>query len=272
MVSRALALVLIASFGGGCAGLIDLEALERVACTTDCDASAPSDQPVGDAYSQRDGGNSGATAPHDAGADVAREKTSGSADAGAGATVDATLDAPPACPASCGAQSVCVGTSCVAARRVFVSSVGYSAMFNGAVGADVACQSIAGGASLGGTWRAWVSDSSSSPSARFSQASVAYRMMDGTLVASSYASLISGGLAHGIDLDEKRATVREAEVWTATSTDGTYAQSGCNDFTSNTASAPFAAVGISGHGDQLWSNAYLQYCDRTSLRIYCFEQ
>jgi hypothetical protein len=171
---------------------------------------------------------------------------------------------------SCGARSVCATGGCVAARRAFVSSTVVQAAFGGYAGADTKCQQLAVAAGLGGTWMAWVSDKNSSPSARFTQATVPYALVTGTVVAPSWSGLTSGTLAHGIDSDEYgQAVAGTTEVWTATWTDGTLLGDGCSSFTAVSSST--VEVGISGKSDSKWTDVYAQFCNRT-VHLYCIEQ
>src|SRR5262245_34663924 len=79
--------------------------------------------------------------------------------------------------------------ACADCRRVFVTSS--SPVQTGALGgvtvADEFCQSTADRRQLGGTWKAWLSTSDGSPSTRFTQSSVPYRLLDGTIVAKSWS-------------------------------------------------------------------------------------
>jgi hypothetical protein len=142
----------------------------------------------------------------------------------------------------------------------------------GFAGADAKCQTLATGASLGGTWKAWISDTGSSPSTRFARATVGYRLLDGSLVAANWTALTSGTLAHAIDLDEggKPFSI-PSEVWTATTTTGTLDLDGCMSFTSNLATVTTTIEGLCNATDSTWTNKYLQFCDRNA-HLYCFEQ
>jgi hypothetical protein len=188
-------------------------------------------------------------------------------DAGVGPidAVDASPDAAPTPPAP-------TPPSPPPSRRVFVSSTSSTANLGGVVGADARCQARASTANLGGTWRAWVSTSASSPSTRFTKSSVPYRLLDGTLVANDWNDLTSGGLRHAIDRDEKNVLAAGVEAWTGTRSNGTYEANGCNGFTSGSFFAPIASLGVSDRSSVQWTAIYLQYCDRTNPRIYCFEQ
>jgi hypothetical protein len=163
-------------------------------------------------------------------------------------------------------------------KRVFVTS---EALANGgfAMGsvaeADHFCQAAAEQRHFGGTWRAWISDSVSSPDLRFTHSETAYRLLDGTLVASSWAELIDGRLAHAIDLMDSGMWVpMEAylEVWTGTEPSGASSGYTCSDWTNTSDALPYADVGTVGRNDSAWTQAYRQFCDRSNIHLYCFEQ
>jgi hypothetical protein len=196
-------------------------------------------------------------------------------EAGAEAAVDGSADVatePPACAPGCGVHSVCVQGTCTAGNRVFVSNATFTAGLGGYAGADMKCQSAATAASLGGTWKAWVSDNGSSPSARFTQSSIGYRLLDGSVVAANWGALTGGGLTHPIDLDETIKPFQGvSEVWTATQTNGTLSQDGCNSFTTTGYTDPFVFEGLADKTTAAWTSVYQQRCDR-SAHLYCFEQ
>jgi hypothetical protein len=185
-----------------------------------------------------------------------------SADASDAGTMDASADASlvPLCP----------GGGC---KAVFVSPQTPIAMLGNVQTADARCQSVAAANRLGGTFLAWISDDSSSPSSRFSRATVPYALLSGTLVANDYTDLTDGSLAHPIDVDVTGATLTgAAEVWTGTNPDGTSAGDSCAGWTNTSALTPFAVVGVTSNGGSAWTSIYLQFCDRTASRLYCFEQ
>lgn len=234
------------------------------------DATSPTDSAGSDDATEEELEASGGDVVTEAAVDARPE-------AAVEASADATSDSPPppvdgGCTlTSCGAHSVCSVGACVAARRVFVSSAVYSASLGGHAGADTTCQQLATAAGLGGTWMAWASDSASSPSARFTQATVEYALVTGAVVASGWSGLTSGTLGGGIDVDENGQPVQgTTEVWTATATDGTLFEDGCTSFTS-TSSSDVVEVGISGASDDTWTEVYEQFCSRT-VHLYCFEQ
>ncbi len=116
---------------------------------------------------------------------------------------------------------------------------------------------------------AWISDSTGSPSTRFTHASVPYALVDGTPIAINWAGLISGNLLRPINLTEASINYQNY-IYTATKPNGTYfGNFACLNWTS---SSPVngALVGYSPDANQ-WSYVSIINCaDPKSL--YCFEQ
>jgi hypothetical protein len=222
-------------------------------------------------------GGTDATTPTEAGGSEAG--TDAGRDAVAEASTDGGLDAAAdgTSECSCGVQSVCVTGTCVPARRVFVTSHTYDGKLGGHVGADATCQSLAMSAGLGGTWMAWISDSGSSPNRRFIKATVAYRLLDGTLVAATWTALASGNkLSAAIDRDQTGASLagastEAAKTWTATATDGTSDTDSCTQFTSN-ASGGSGEIGRLTSVDNTWTVASSAEACSAAHHLYCFEQ
>jgi len=218
------------------------------------------------------GGSGGSTAVAGAGGGAGDGvRDSGFPSDGKPITVDAGRD-----DATRDASDGSIGTVCApdACKRVFVSAAPKP---NGRLGSlaatDADCQSAAAAAQLGGKWKAWLSDTSTSPSVRFTRAAVPYRLLDGTTIANDWTSLVSGSLQHAIDVDETAATVSNVpfEVWTGTKANGTYSGRGCADWTSDS-NGTTGDVGIAGQADGSWTNARQAFCDEAMLRLYCFEQ
>jgi hypothetical protein len=79
---------------------------------------------------------------------------------------------------------------------VFIGALG------GVAGADTACSKAATTGSLAGTYKAWLSDSTGSPSTRFTHGGP-YTLSDGrTVIADNWAELTSGTLKHAINQTE----------------------------------------------------------------------
>ncbi len=190
-----------------------------------------------------------------------------------------SVDAAPAHDASPGIDSA-PPTACSLGRaRVFVTSTLYAPSFQGVSGADAACLTRATAAGLGGKWRAWLSDSNTTASAHIYASPGGYFLLNGTTVASSLNALLSGSLAHAIDLTELDSAPPDGftEVWTGIDVTGGMTSSGfCadgagNDWSSELSSAATPLVGHLDATDASWSAAYLQVCNRTNVRLYCFE-
>ena len=163
--------------------------------------------------------------------------------------------------------------------RVFVTAAMYDANFGGVRGADADCTASANAERLGGRWRAWLSDTNQEAPARIYAAPEGYVLLDGTLVAKNLSALGSGSLAHAIDRTELNAPVSDGntEVWTGidvrngAGSPGYCSDGAGNDWSSNRANAPTPFVGHEDATDDTWTAAYLQFCNRTNVRLYCFE-
>ena len=128
---------------------------------------------------------------------------------------------------------------------------------------------------LGGTWKAWLSEFRSSPSTRFTHSTVPYRLLDGSLIANDWNALTSGTIAHPINIFEDGTPVPPSvvhEVWTGTTPSGTYSGNSCSNWTNDTMSGSTADVGLTNQVGTGWTDIYRQFCNRTTLHVYCFEQ
>ena len=162
----------------------------------------------------------------------------------------------------CGAGGPC---------RVFVTSSAYGGNLVGLDGADKICQLFADGANLPGTYKAWLSDSSASPSTRFVQSTGPYKLVDGTQIAADWTSLTDGSLRAPIDLTETENTVTGSElVWTYTKVDGTAGTSGdhCGNWGSPTG---YGGRGTATFKDSNWTQSGSAACN-TGQHLYCFQQ
>ena len=167
-------------------------------------------------------------------------------------------------------------------KRIFITSGTFTGNLGGASGADSACASAATFASLGGTWKAFLSTSTSSAASRLAHASVPYRLMNGTVVANDWTGLTSGTLLSPVNRDEHGNVITFMNsapfpglVWTGSKYDGTYAGSvNCNNF-STAASGTNGTVGIDNATNAQWT-VYLGVTDGSScagtFSLYCVEQ
>jgi hypothetical protein len=163
-------------------------------------------------------------------------------------------------------------------KKVFVTA---KALPSGGFGrgltapADAFCQGAADERSLGGTWRAWVSNAVDSPATRFARTTGAYRLLDGTAVAMGWLGLTSGKLLHAIDMTEMGTAIpltHLMEVWTGTTPSGTASGISCADWTNSTSNLPYGDIGTVGKIDNAWTQNYRQYCSFPNIHLYCFEQ
>ncbi|MDQ2653143.1 MAG: DUF1554 domain-containing protein [Chloroflexota bacterium] len=183
------------------------------------------------------------------------------------------------CSASkpCPAGECCDGKGTCGACLVFRSGTGHDGDFDGLSGADAFCQSLANAANLPGTYMAWLSDTTGSPSTRFTQATVPYKLVDGTTVAANWAALTSGTLAHEINVSETGGSPGHDQVWSHTLTDGTAggvnALGHCENWTSSSAApTPGGNTGLGTQTGQSWTRFSNHTCNENFRRLYCFQQ
>ncbi len=169
------------------------------------------------------------------------------------------------------------GACLLYAKRVFLSSTTTDGDIGGISGADSFCQSLAGSANLGGTWNAWLSDSTTSVSSRFTQSSDPYVFVDHiTKVADNWSDLTDGTIDVAINRDENGNVISLPlpYVWTNTNTDGTIdatdATNVCSDW-SQPRQNRLASIGNYTAFDSTWSMIGVSACGN-QVRLYCFEQ
>jgi hypothetical protein len=152
---------------------------------------------------------------------------------------------------------------------VFATSQNFqvSGLGGGLAGADTVCTNAAAAAGLSGSWTAWLSDSSTD--ARDRIADTEYRLLNGTLVASSLADLTDETLTAPINQDENGVTLDPKNTWTGTAPDGTATVDHCSDWTDDTAGSS-ATVGDATQTGVGWTAlASTNPCD-FQRGLYCF--
>lgn len=165
---------------------------------------------------------------------------------------------------------------CAPERKiVFVSSQKYAGNLGGLAGADDKCNELARGASLTGTFKAWLSSSSESAASRLSHAGVPYFLTNGTRIANNWSDLVDGGLLAGIHLTERRDSVpAEQSAWSNSVASGAVASTlpgaTCAGFSSSS-SAMMAATGGVDFVGTAWSQRTKKACS-VPQRLYCIEQ
>lgn len=167
-----------------------------------------------------------------------------------------------------------------AAKRVFVTSTTYNGNLGGLTGADAKCQARANATSLGGTWKAWLSDSRTSASSRLTHATVPYKRVDGFTVASDWKDLTDGSLQESIRVTELKTKLGDqgsffSKAWTNTKANGQIADaySSCNNWTSGSASTGNGWAGTFLNRDTQWTESGSDPCSVINTNhLYCFEQ
>ena len=118
--------------------------------------------------------------------------------------------------------------------------------------ADAFCQNFAEGSlAAPGTYKAWLSTSLEWPAdgTRFSQASVRYKLVNGTTIANDWDDLVDGSLDAGIDVTQSGVELPpsfENWVWTGTLVSGDPSGQDCDGWLSS--SSEIGNVGLALHG------------------------
>jgi hypothetical protein len=160
-------------------------------------------------------------------------------------------------------------TSPFSLKFVFVTSTTYTGNLGGLSGADAICNTRAAAAGRSGTYMAWLSDSTASPSTRFTHAGPYAN--GSNVIASDWADLTDGTVGIFFEFTEFGTSLPVASgVWTDTNPDGTYDGTfgNCTGWTSTSGLAVF---GVTNLADSNWTHLSAQGCN-TSLHLYCFEQ
>jgi len=155
-------------------------------------------------------------------------------------------------------------------KVVFITDDNFTGDFGGLDGADATCQGAAMEAGLSGTYRAWLSDETGSPSTRFIQSVVPYVRLDGESVANDWQDLIDGELAAAVDLTEK-GNAPGGNVFTNTGPNGTI-WNGLHCMSWTLADSPTPGNGFPPNTDETWTQGGAGSNCFDLLHIYCFEQ
>ena len=148
----------------------------------------------------------------------------------------------------------------------FVTSTTHTGNLGGLTGADAICRTRAAAAGLAGTYRAWLSTSTTNAISRLGSARGWVRT-DGQPVVDSLADLTSGKMIYPLRVDENGDDVGHGLVFTGTKADGTLGTLGsCANWTST---ASDGGVGVTGGLHALFSSFGGLGCTGMA-RIYCF--
>jgi len=155
----------------------------------------------------------------------------------------------------------------------------------GLAGADAKCQAAADASSIvpEGTYLAWLSDSTGSPSTRFTRSTVPYVLPTGATVANNYSDLTDGTLINPINIDESGMQIpplfntNPTFVWTNTSIGGLAASIFFSASCSDWERSDFLDQAIVGDPilstDNNWTAKQgADTCDQPGNHLYCFQQ
>jgi hypothetical protein len=157
----------------------------------------------------------------------------------------------------------------LAPKRVFVTSTTHAGSFGGITAGNNLCQGLATTEGLSGTYFAWIATAAATdPESRFTRSPTGYALVDGTLVATSWADLIDSALAGAINLTESGAAPPTVEAWTGVAANGT---GNVNDCTNWTVTTGTGVAGTTAATDGTWTSLASRNCTEAKV-LYCFEQ
>lgn len=90
-------------------------------------------------------------------------------------------------------------------RKVFITSTTHSGNLSGLAGADAICQARAQTALLPGTYKAWLADGNLAPASRMTHGLGPYRLVNDTVIATSWTDLTDGTLVAAVNRTETGA-------------------------------------------------------------------
>ena len=177
-----------------------------------------------------------------------------------------------ACDDKNGVNDDTCSNACQQPRRIFVTSTLHEGNLGGLAGADLECQNRANATQLEGTFVAWLSDDTGSPTTRLDTSFTgAYKLVDGSVIVSAgWADLTDGTLAHAIDHDEKGVETINKYVWSNTTSKGEKVGADSCKGWSSAQLADDGHLGNSSAVDTLWSDVGANGC-AGSYRLYCVE-
>jgi len=162
--------------------------------------------------------------------------------------------------------------SCLIDRQVFVTKdLTDAGALMGIDGADAICQAEAelNDIAAPDRFRAWLSDSKSSPSTRFVTRNARYVLVDGSVIADDWDDLTDGQLSHPIDRFADGELANEI-VWTSTAATGEASDSGefCGDW--SVSDETYARQGATTLTDARWTDLPDPGNCFEIASIYCF--
>ncbi|WP_057830739.1 DUF1554 domain-containing protein [Colwellia sp. TT2012] len=173
-----------------------------------------------------------------------------------------------------------------ASKVIFTTNQGHTGKMGGLSGADAICQSDANVAGLSGTFKAFLSDNTTSAVSRLAHSTDPYKLVDGTIVANNWNDLVDGSIANIINLTAS-GIITSGYAWTGSDDDGSLATyyisdypSGyqldltCNNWTLETPSTHYLGargkINDTGAWNDWWQNDGSSCTSQ--LALYCLQQ
>lgn len=174
---------------------------------------------------------------------------------------------------NCAANQLCTQNGCATAKRVFVTKTRYNGNLGGLVGADQKCNTAAEAAGLGGTWKAWLSDSNTNAIDRIAEVGPWYDIVPNETwvnqkVFNNKAGLATTPLAGIQNNEDGSFNSSGTSVWTGTSVGGVASANHCLSWTSTSS---IAVYGVAGKVNNGWTSYSTNSCSDTAS-LYCIEQ
>ncbi len=161
-------------------------------------------------------------------------------------------------------------------KLIFITSARYTGDLGGLAGADAKCQALAAAAGRPGTFKAWLSDSSTTAGERLTHSTVPYVRTDGTVIAMNWDDLTDGTINVALSVDENGTTIDTGwpYTWTWTTANGSGGTPGwnCRDWTYSGGLPDKGECGFIYETNYKWSVIRSSDGCGESLYLYCIEQ
>ena len=155
-------------------------------------------------------------------------------------------------------------------HRIFITSGNWTGTFGSLAQADLHCQDFADQASLGGTWKALISDSTENAADRLSITGPIRNLM-GQPIADTPTELWSSAVQNAVQYSEWGDPI-ETRAWTGTSVFGVHiASQSCDDW-SPSGMGSMGAVGDPTAVNFGWVLVGIDGCQNSSRALYCVSQ
>ena len=156
-----------------------------------------------------------------------------------------------------------------AKKYIFTTTTHYTGNLGGIAGADTICNNTATAAGLGGTWKAWLSDSNTNAIDRINDVGPWY-LLNGVKAFNNKVNLTTAPLV-ALNVNENGETF-DNDVWTGTNVGGTKSGDNCYEW--------WGGEDAGTYGDNrdpsIWTDrggpANWIWCTNGFPSLYCIEQ